>query len=414
LKRWGASFGLVIALVVVLAFILRLWFALTLPTSSLPDEESHFNYVTFIARNWRPSTNYVFSQPTYYFAAALVYNLVSYFGTGFGFYSLRVLSVFLSVAVIIVGYKAIQAMTGDRITLLSSVLLMAFTPKVVLVSVGINNDQLSWLFSAFAIYYVIRSMNGEPKLLRMGIWTGLAVLTKLLTIPFVVGALAASLLGGGYTSTIKQSGLRALKYLVVVSIMTSWLFVWSTYSFGAPIPVAPWYVENKPYQFFLPNLASLRSLLLQATPADVRYNWDLILHPNILWGNLAMLFSFWLDSRTIPSWPAGITDWLLFWATIVFLPTLIILLGVFGTIKKKGAASSNERRISLVFLLVLVLFFGELDLFSYVVWQNANGRHLYSALPIIAFFFGSGVSFLRLKIRRFHLISKMIETTLGR
>jgi hypothetical protein len=414
LKRQGVSFGLVVTLVVVLAFILRLWLALTLPTSSLPDEESHFAYVTFVAKNWRPprpsdalsqGNSIEFIQPpTYYFAATLIYNLAVSFGMSSGFYSLRVLSVSLSIAAIIVGYKAIQKATVSRITLLSSLLLMAFTPKVVLVSVGINNDQLSWFFSAVVIYYMVQSINRWPKPVAMGTWSGLAVVTKLINIPFVFGGLASCLLGISYSTTVRQGGLQALKYLVVLSIMSSWLFFWNLCLFGTPIPVAsPTHIQNKLYRFFLPNLASLSTL--QATPTDVRYQWQAQLQPNILWGNLATLFSFWLDSRTVSSWPKVITNWLQFWGGIVSLLTLIIILGVYSNIRKTGAASYSERRVSFAFFLVVALFIAELNLFSYVVWQTANGRLLYFALPLIAFFFGSGVSFLCARIQRspFHL-----------
>jgi hypothetical protein len=373
------------------------------------------NYIVFVANNWRPPTladalaqpppgsgGSEFAQPPfYYFLVAPIYAVASRFSNTFAFYLLRVISVLLSVAAIVVGYKAIRLVTADRLAVATALLLLAFSPKALVASAGIDNDQLSWLLGSAAIYFILDGVIRHPRPERIALATGAAIITKLLTIPLSIGGFLAC----AFQSPSLPSGCRLRTvsvYLVILGLCTGWLFAWNLYAFGTltplPFPHGPLYLPNKPALFFFPDISSL--FHLQGSPGALAYEWQAQLAPNILNDNLVTLFSFWFDSRSISGWPVGLSNWLTFWGAVVIIPSLIILVGIFATVLRRDSQGGDRRRLGFVMLLVLAFYLVELNISDYQLWIPSNGRYLYSIYPIFSIFFGLGIQSVYLRVRK--------------
>ena len=390
--------------IITIGLAIRIALALTLPWSVPTDESSHLNHIIYMATNWRLPTvssvclpaaisiytstfsldandvtalqnlcKYEFAQPpVYYVVAAVVYVGASSLGPVFAFYSLRILSVLFSVVAIVISYKTIHLLTQNRTVLVSSALMMAFTPKLLETSAGINNDQLSWLFSATAIYCIVLGNR------KTGFLSAFAVLTKLTCIPVAIG--------GMFSLLLRKEMKQALAYLSVFSVMTLWLFTWNAIVWDSPTvlhPPTPVLLSSL-REYLMPNFGALTGL--QATPTNIANLFQAQIKPNVVSSNMVSLFSFWFNSHTISAWPHHLGAWTLFWGTVVMTLTLIVLLGIYASYR------SIPRGVFYTFLAIMALFIVEMNLAAFEVSLRANGRLFYPLLPIVAFFFGSGVT----------------------
>ncbi|MCX7993156.1 MAG: glycosyltransferase family 39 protein, partial [Fimbriimonadales bacterium] len=178
--------------------------------ANTPDEGAHFQYVQFVAREWRlpifegyEGVGYEAHQPPlYYFLAAVFYHLFGGAGKG-----VRLLSTLCSAGVVWLVWLSLRRVAPERPLLaLSGMGFAAFLPMHIAIGSAVGNDALTNLLFAAVLYRLLTyltppsplSVNGEgddPATIRgnspspftergkggevpIGILTGLALITK--------------------------------------------------------------------------------------------------------------------------------------------------------------------------------------------------------------------------------------------
>ena len=215
--------------IILLAYVaIALQYAARTPDWQTPDEPAHYNYIRYIVENGalpalefgdydqayleqftNPANTpgmpidplrYEFHQPPlYYLLAAPVYSL-----TGGNLLAMRMLSVALGGALIVVTYLIVREIEPDRPELaLGTAAFIAFVPQHVAMMASVNNDSLAELLLALILLQTFRVMKVKEErelkelkelkeLLVLGVLLGLGLITKTtvyLAVPVVFIAL---------------------------------------------------------------------------------------------------------------------------------------------------------------------------------------------------------------------------------
>jgi len=208
-------YAISLLLLILLAyFAIAVQYAARTPAWQVPDEPAHYNYVRYVVENralpvldfgdydqaylerfTNPANTpgmsidplrYEFHQPPlYYLLAAPVYAL-----TAGNLLALRMVSVALGGALIVVAYLVVREIRPDRPALaLGAAAFVAFVPQHVAMMSGVNNDSLAELLLALILLQMFRALKrGESRELRglkelkelvaLGVLLGLGLITK--------------------------------------------------------------------------------------------------------------------------------------------------------------------------------------------------------------------------------------------
>ncbi|MFQ5814293.1 MAG: glycosyltransferase family 39 protein, partial [Anaerolineae bacterium] len=170
--------------------VIGILYAVKTPPWQVPDEPAHYNYVKYLAENYRlpvlrmgdyphdyleeikanrfppemsiEPLRYEFHQPPlYYVLAAVVYKLFA--GK---LLPLRLLSVLLGCCLLWVAYHvAKEIFPGDEALALGATAFVAFVPMHIAITAAVNNDTLAELILAVILWMLVRYV----KLVR---WSG--------------------------------------------------------------------------------------------------------------------------------------------------------------------------------------------------------------------------------------------------
>ncbi|MDW8052246.1 MAG: glycosyltransferase family 39 protein [Armatimonadota bacterium] len=352
--------------------------------ANTPDEGAHFQYVAFVAREWRlpvfegyAGVGYEAHQPPlYYFLAALLYHLFGGAGKG-----VRLLSTLCSAGVVWLVWLSLRRIALDRpLMALSGMSFAAFLPMHIAIGSAVGNDALTNLLFAATLYGMLTLLSSQsaPPAKRfahevvLGLVVGLALITKataLLLIPVVgLGILwGARMRGERWALGLLRAGLA----LGIALLIGGWWFVRNAILYDDP--------------------------LLQRTFVKVfegTAKAEDFLQRGATWGQYLALVadwtfrSFWFAYGTPPTAATGLPN---------FLPDSVYLglgaltaLAVAGLILRLREPMAAEVRVwlglgALTFILVLISF----GLFVRIFFQ-AQGRYFYPALLPISVFLALG------------------------
>ncbi len=191
-------------------------YAVQTPPWQAPDEPAHYNYVKYLAENYRfpilqmgdyphdyleeikakrfppemsiEPLRYEFHQPPLYYAlAAVVYRLFA--GS---LLPLRLFSVLLGSCLLWVAYHiAKEIFPGDEALALGTTAFVAFVPMHVAITASVNNDTLAELILAVILLMLVRyvktslpGLGGTEggRFVGLGVLMGLGLLTKITTL----------------------------------------------------------------------------------------------------------------------------------------------------------------------------------------------------------------------------------------
>jgi 4-amino-4-deoxy-L-arabinose transferase-like glycosyltransferase len=139
--------------------------------ANTPDEGAHFQYVQFVAQEWRlpifegyEGVGYEAHQPPlYYFLAAVFYHLFGGEGKG-----VRLLSTLCSAGVVWLVWLSLRRIAPERPLLaLSGMGFAAFLPMHIAIGSAVGNDALTNLLFAGVLYLLLRPHS--PALLSHGV-----------------------------------------------------------------------------------------------------------------------------------------------------------------------------------------------------------------------------------------------------
>ncbi|MFN4033700.1 MAG: glycosyltransferase family 39 protein [Fimbriimonadales bacterium] len=352
--------------------------------ANTPDEGAHFQYVAFVAREWRlpifegyEGVGYEAHQPPlYYFLAAGVYHLVG--GSGKG---VRLLSTLCSAGVVWLVWLCLRRVAPERPLLaLSGMGFAAFLPMHIAIGSAVGNDALTNLLFAATMYAMlcllclpaVRAKEQKRIVALLGALVGLALTTKataVLLLPLLgLGVLwGARLHGQSWTRSWLATGLA----LGVALLMGGWWFVRNAMLYDDP--------------------------LLQKTFVDVfagTAKAQDFLERGATWGQYLQLVadwtfrSFWFAYGSPRTAQTGLPNFLpdsVYWGLAAW--TLITLIGFLLRLREPIPAWTRAWLIlcAATFVLVLVSF----GLFIRIFFQ-AQGRYFYPALLPISVFLALG------------------------
>jgi 4-amino-4-deoxy-L-arabinose transferase-like glycosyltransferase len=268
-------------------------YAVKTPPWEVPDEPAHYNYIKYLAENYRfpvlqmgdyphdyleeikarqfppgmsiEPLRYEFHQPPlYYILAAVVYKLFA--GS---LLPLRLLSVLLGCCLLWVAYHVVKEIfPGDEALALGTTAFVAFVPMHIAMTAVVNNDTLAELILAGILWMLVRYVKlvrwsdgqmvgwsketpdhrtkdhlttgpmGRPtervgQFIWLGVLMGLGLLTKITTLVAVPLALVAVLVGEGWLEQRRESGF-ARRFLLPASFLL----------LPAILLTLPWFARN--------------------------------------------------------------------------------------------------------------------------------------------------------------------------
>jgi len=226
-------------------------YSLLFPAYEGPDEAFHYSYVVTMLHGPYLEARYYMLPPLYYSINALVLNTTEhqivneikinpdfdfkhknkfihsteedfpFSGTSSSVHLLRLVSIAMSVITLIFVYKTAKLLFSEHRWLpLFTMAFVSLIPKFTAISSLINNDSLVWLFSTIAIFFFVKYINSPSRrqLLFIGIFTGLAILTKANGIMlFLIFFTILLYLWRKHTFTLKKS-LKEFGLFILITI----------------------------------------------------------------------------------------------------------------------------------------------------------------------------------------------------
>jgi 4-amino-4-deoxy-L-arabinose transferase-like glycosyltransferase len=254
----------ILALIVVIYFVLGLAYAVETPKWQVPDEPAHYNYIVYLAQNYRfpvlqmgdyphqyleeikaakfPSDmsiapiRYEFHQPPlYYLLAAVLYKATGLLGFEGQLLVLRMFSVLLGCLLLLVAYAAVKEIFPDREFLaLTTTGLIATVPMHIAMSAAINNDTLAELILALIIWLCIKCLKRgltQRQVVLLGLLLALALLVKT---TIYAPAILSIILALGVRARVegKRVFLRHLGLISALALLSSWWFLRNVLTYG--------------------------------------------------------------------------------------------------------------------------------------------------------------------------------------
>jgi 4-amino-4-deoxy-L-arabinose transferase-like glycosyltransferase len=256
-----------IGLLVIVAVYCALGFAYAVETPKwqTPDEPAHYNYVVYLAENWRfpvlqmgdypheylaeikaakfppemsiEPIRYEYHQPPlYYLVAAAIYRISTPLGFEIQFLALRLLSVLLGAMFLVIAYSIVREVFPENPFLaLTATAVIATVPMFVAISAAINNDTLSDLILALVIWLGVREIRvglSRRQTVAVGLLVALALLTKTtIYVPVMLSVLVAFIVRGwkhGWPGLLRRLGTV---YGLGV-LLSCWWFVRNALTYG--------------------------------------------------------------------------------------------------------------------------------------------------------------------------------------
>lgn len=372
--------------------------------ANTPDEGAHFQYVEFVAREWRlpvfegyEGVGYEAHQPPlYYFLAAVFYHLFGGAGKG-----VRLLSTLCSAGVVWLVWLSLRRLVPERPLLaLSGMGFAAFLPMHIAIGSAVGNDALINLLFAAVLYGLLiyltpptplsASREGEASATSrgnspassmergqggegvLGLLLGLALITKataILLIPIAgLGVLWGARLRG---KSLTKGALGAGLTLGVALVLGGWWFIRNAILYDDPL-------LQKTFLNVFAGTAKAEDFLAGGA------TWGQYLQLVADW----TFRSFWFAYGTPRTAQTGLPNFLpdsVYWGLAAW--TIITLIGFLLYLREPIPAWMRAWLIlcAATFALVLVSF----GLFVRIFFQ-AQGRYFYPALLPISVFLALG------------------------
>ncbi|GBC93806.1 hypothetical protein HRbin15_02308 [bacterium HR15] len=372
--------------------------------ANTPDEGAHFQYVVYVAREWRlprfegyAGVGYEAHQPPlYYFLAALLYHVVG--GTGKG---VRLLSTLASAGVVWLTWLTLRRLLPHRPEVaLTGMGFVAFLPMHLAIGSAVSNDALTNLLFASVLFLVSSEQNFFLRLPRrkkfwwrvasgkwqapllLGVLAGLALLTKaaaILLLPVVVIGLLlrARLAGAGWEHGLQQAGIALGSAL----LLSGWWFIRNAILYEDPL-------LQKTFLHVFAGTAKAEDFLRAGL------SWGEYLRWVADW----TFRSFWFAYGTPRTAQTGVPHFLPFdgiylalgvWQLLTFIGLPLSLRGRTNGVEQADDSPRMLRSALLLGALTLALVLVSFLLFIRVFFQ-AQGRYFYPALLPIAMFHALG------------------------
>jgi 4-amino-4-deoxy-L-arabinose transferase-like glycosyltransferase len=254
-----------LASIVFVYCVLGFAYAVETPKWQTPDEPAHYNYVVYLAENYRfpvlqmgdcpqeyltelkaakfppemsiEPIRYEYHQPPlYYVMAATIYRITTPLGFDIQFLALRLLSVLLGAMLLVVAYSVVREIfPQDLFLALTTAAVIATVPMFIAISAAINNDTLADLILALVLLLCLKEIKvglSQRQALALGLLIALGLLAKTtIYAPMLLSTLVALAIGE------RERGwhgfLRRLGTVYGLGVLLScWWFVRNALTYG--------------------------------------------------------------------------------------------------------------------------------------------------------------------------------------
>jgi hypothetical protein len=238
-----------ISAIFVLAFVIRIAYAIVAPPFQAPDEYQHFSYAKYVHDEHRlpiqqspavQSEELEFHQPPLYYLFAAILVPSTELIEGWPLLFIRFLNILLSMLTIAVAhYFAVTVLKWNRFSVALVCALFALLPTYSYLSATMRNGTLATFFATLGFCLCARTVLDEEQQ-RDASWTwigvvaGFAMLTKLTTIGFVA---AAAFLAVGTSRSWQAAMRRACWFVLGVLSIAGWWFVRNIFVYGHPFSI---------------------------------------------------------------------------------------------------------------------------------------------------------------------------------
>jgi uncharacterized membrane protein len=268
-------------LIIAVYLAVGILYAVNTPPWQSPDEPAHYNYIKYLAENYRfpvlqmgdyphyyleeikakrfppempiEPLRYEFHQPPlYYVLAAVVYKLFA--GK---LLPLRLLSVLLGCCLLWVAYHIVKEIfPRDETLALGTTAFVAFVPMHIAMTAAVNNDTLAELILAVILWMLVRYVKTSPpglggteggRFVGLGILMGLGLLTKITTLVAIPLALVAVLVREGRLEQSPPSPAPSLPgrgNALRAERLRRYLLLATCFLLPALLLALPWFVRN--------------------------------------------------------------------------------------------------------------------------------------------------------------------------
>lgn len=361
--------------------------------ANTPDEGAHFQYVAYVAREWRlprfegyAGVGYEAHQPPlYYFLAALLYHLVGGAGKG-----VRLLSTLASAGVVWLVWLTLRRLLPHRPEVaLTGMGFVAFLPMHIAIGSAVGNDALTNLLFASVLYLLTPHPNplhkGAREYVILGVLVGLALLTKataILLLPVVVLGLLLKrrLEGASWAQFARATGVA----LGIALLIGGWWFIRNALLYDDPL-------LQKTFLNVFAGTAKAEDFL------NAGWSWGKYLRWVVNW----TFRSFWFAYGTPRTANTGVPNFLPFdgvylvlgaWQLLTLIGLVLALRGL--TNGERQAEPTRHSPFAIRYSLLLGAFTFALVLLSFLlfirIFFQAQGRYFYPALLPIAVFHALG------------------------
>ncbi len=364
------------------------------------DAPAHLDYIRYVAQNGRiPFAGEgweMFQPPLFYLVAAILYKAAAgLFAPDMAIRMVRVIPLLCGAAQVEITYRLLRCaypLRNDRQVL--GILIGGMLPMNLYLSQAIGNEPLAGFFSQIVILLTFNwlsemTVRGKYQLAAIGLFAGLAVLTKvtaLILIPVAAAFIALRTLQGHtpFADRITTSIRRASILCGIVAAVAGWYYLRNFMEMGRFFAVGGWDVTGRIVWWQEPGFRTLRQLtsfgeaLFYPVYSGMMSLWDSLY--STLWLDGFLSGKIVYESR--PPWnyqPLLMSAWL-------SLPlTVAIVAGLFRTL----ATSVKPPRTGFLFLSACLLGYGAAFFYLFMtlpVYSTGKATYLIGISPCLVIF----------------------------
>lgn len=348
--------------------------------ANTPDEGAHYQYVRFVAENWRlpifqgyEGVGYEAHQPPlYYFLAALFQKLTGKFDEPGKW--VRFLSTIFSGGVVWIVWLTGRRLFPSQLTAgIGAMAFAAFLPMHIAIGSAVGNDSLTNLLFAGSLYAMLLLMQApSPRTAAIvGILIGLSLLTKATAILLLPLALLALTMAKRSRPELRLSRLLTPLFVYVL-LIGGWWFVRNAMLYSDPL------LQKTFTQAFAGT----------AKASDMREAFDLSMSGYLGWVGDWTFKSFWFAYGTPQTANTGRPNFLADWVYhLLRVWGVVILVGFWLRIREE--LSPDVLRFIILGGACLALVALTFGMFVLTFFQ-AQGRYFFPALLPISVVVGLG------------------------
>lgn len=207
------------------------------PDFYAPDEQPHFKYIQFLAEERAlpvqvsvtdaPTNDWEYYQPPLYYAVLtpIVFTASGNQDAGYLLVRLRIVSILLSIATFFLALKILDHLQiRDTFVRAFSLSMIFLLPTYTFLSSVLNNDNLLVALGALILYFLAKGRSTAHSLL-LGALVGLALLTKLSAVVYLVAIIALFVLEAARRSLTVRAAIRHTAFVLAPAavIYSPWL-----------------------------------------------------------------------------------------------------------------------------------------------------------------------------------------------